>query len=125
LSDDQLAELYSTSDIQITFSTAESFPLPPLEAMACGSATITTPYGSEDYAVDGFNALIVEPNNIEMLADKIRILIEDIDLRQKLIENGFKTASKFNYPEQTRLLVEQFKQALNQNASKNINKLYL
>jgi glycosyltransferase involved in cell wall biosynthesis len=125
LSDDQLAELYSNSDIQVTFSTAESFPLPPLEAMACGSAVITTPYGTEDYVIDGLNALIVEPNNVEMLADKIRLLIEDEELRQKLIENGFKTASKFNYPEQTKILIEQFKQALNQYQNSDVKKMQL
>jgi len=125
LSDDQLAELYSNSDIQVTFSTAESFPLPPLEAMACGSAVITTPYGTEDYVIDGYNALIVEPNNTEMLADKIRLLIEDEELRQKLIENGFKTASKFNYPKQTKILIEQFKQALNQYQNNDVKKMLL
>jgi glycosyltransferase involved in cell wall biosynthesis len=125
LSDDQLAELYSNSDIQVTFSTAESFPLPPLEAMACGSAVITTPYGTEDYVIDGLNALIVEPNNVEMLTNKIRLLIEDEELRQKLIENGFKTASKFNYPEQTKILIEQFKQALNQYQNSDVKKTQL
>jgi len=125
LSDDQLAELYSNSDIQVTFSTAESFPLPPLEAMACGSAVITTPYGTEDYVIDGLNALIVEPNNVEMLTNKIRLLIEDEELRQKLIENGFKTASKFNYPEQTKILIEQFKQALNQYQNSDVKKMQL
>jgi len=125
LSDDQLAELYSNSDIQVTFSTAESFPLPPLEAMACGSAVITTPYGTEDYAVDGLNALIVEPNNVEMLADKIRLLIENEGLRKKLTENGFKTASKFNYPEQTKILEAQFKLALNQDQNSEFKRMVL
>jgi len=114
LTDEQLAQLYSNSDIQITFSTDESFPLPSLEAMACGSAVITTPYGTEDYAVDGYNALIVEPNNMKMLAEKIRLLIENEDLRKKLIDNGLKTASKFNYPDQTKILIEEFKKAINQ-----------
>lgn len=125
LSDDQLAELYSNSDIQVTFSVAESFPLPPLEAMASGSAVITTPYGTEDYAIDGFNTLVVEPNNVEMLAEKIRLLIENEELRRKLIENGFKTASKFNYPEQTKILIEQFKQALNQYQNNDFKRIML
>jgi len=125
LSDDQLAELYSNSDIQITFSIAESFPLPPLEAMACGSAVITTPYGTEDYAVDGLNALIVEPNNIEMLANKIMLLIENEELRQKLIENGFKTSSKFNWTDQTKILEEQFKEALNQYQNSELKRIML
>jgi len=125
LNDNQLAELYSDSDIQVTFSTAESFPLPPLEAMACGSAVVTTPYGTEDYAIDGFNSLIVEPNNVEMLAEKIRLLIEDEEMRKKLIKNGLKTASKFNYPEQTKILIGQFKQALNQYQSWDLSKMLL
>jgi len=93
--------------------------------MACGSAVITTPYGTEDYAIDGYNTLIVEPNNIEMLANKIRLLIEDEELRQKLIENGFKTASKFNYSKQTKILIEQFKQALNQYQDNDVKKMLL
>jgi Glycosyltransferase len=93
--------------------------------MACGSAVITTPYGTEDYVIDGLNALIVEPNNVEMLADKIRLLIEDEELRQKLIENGFKTASKFNYPEQTKILIEQFKQALNRYQNSYVKEMQL
>jgi len=125
LSDDQLAELYSNSDIQVTFSTAESFPRPPLEAMACGSAVITTPYGTEDYVIDGLNALIVEPNNVEMLAEKIRLLIEDEGLRKKLIENGLKTSTKFNWPDQTKILIEQFKQALNQYQNSDVKKMQL
>jgi len=125
LRDEQLAELYSNSNLQITFSTAESFPLPPLEAMACGSAVITTPYGTEDYAVDGQNALIVEPNNVEMLADKIKLLLEDAELRKKLIENGLKTASKFNYPEQARILEEHFKLALNEYQNRDFKRMFL
>ncbi len=117
LSDEQLAVLYSNSDIQVTFSTAESFPLPPLEAMACGCSVITTPYGTEDYAIDNYNSLIVEPNNVEMLADKIRKLIEDENLKRKLMENGLKTASGFNYLSQTKVLEAKFKEALDKSSN--------
>jgi len=94
--------------------------------MACGCAVITTPYGTEDYTIDGFNALIVEPNNVEMLADKIMLLIENEELRKKLIENGLKTATKFNnWPDQTKILMEQFKQALNQYQNIELKKMML
>lgn len=119
LTDNELANLYSTSDIQITFSTAESFPLPPLEAMACGCAVITTPSGTEDYAVDGENVLIVEPNNIDMLTTKIKMLIENEQLRTKLKENGIKTAERYNYITQTKILESELKRALDENARKN------
>ena len=112
LTDDQLANLYCNSDIQITFSTAESFPLPPIESMACGCSVITTPFGTEDYASDGENALIVEPGNLEMLTNKIQTLIENEQLRTKLIENGIKTASLYYYSKQTKILEVEFKRAL-------------
>lgn len=117
LNDEQLANLYSNSDIQITFSTAESFPLPPLEAMACGCSVITTPFGTEDYVKDYENALIVEPNNIDMLTKKIKTLIENELLRTKLIENGFKTASLYNYSKQTKVLEAELKIALEERES--------
>ena len=118
-SDDELATLYSNSDIQITFSDAESFPLPPLEAMACGCSVITTPFGTEDYAVDGETALVVEPGNTDMLAEKIRILIEDDALRNKLKERGIKTASRFNYPSQGKILEGEIKKAMGENATRD------
>lgn len=100
ISDNELASLYSMADIQITFSTAESFPLPPLEAMACHTAVITTPYGTEDYAVDRENCLLVKPGNIDDLKNAIRLLIEDETLRDKLAENGVLTAKKYTYKQQ-------------------------
>jgi glycosyltransferase involved in cell wall biosynthesis len=120
LSDGDLALLYSDSDIQITFSTAESFPLPPLEAMACGSSVITTPYGTEDYAVNEENALIVEPNNVDMLTQKIKTLVDNEELRNKLRENGIKTAKRYNYKDQAKILELEMKVALDENAKKNM-----
>lgn len=125
LTDEQLANLYSNSDIQITFSTAESFPLPPLEAMACRCAVITTPFGTEDYAVDKENALIVEPGNLDMLTNKIKTLIENEQLRTKLKENGIKTAERYNYTIQTKILESEFKKALDENARKNLGVISL
>ena len=112
LTDHELAELYSCCDIQITFSTAESFPLPPLEAMATGCTVITTPYGVEDYVIDKENALITNPSDIDMLASKILLLIEDESLREKLRKKGMETAHRFKYSEQTKVLEMEIKKAM-------------
>ncbi len=119
LNDEDLAKLYSSSDIQITFSKAESFPLPPLEAMACGAAVITTPYGTEDYAIDGENSLVVKPDDIHMLADSIKKLILDEQLRNKLQMNGIKTAKKFTYENQAKILERHIKLALDENSKRD------
>jgi glycosyltransferase involved in cell wall biosynthesis len=45
-SDDQLAALYTSADVVMCPSWYESFPLYPLEAMACGAPIVTTPFGT-------------------------------------------------------------------------------
>lgn len=119
LSDLQLAALYSSCDIQITFSMAESFPLPPLEAMASGCSIITTPFGVEDYVVKDKNALIVKPNDISELVEKVILLIENNELRRELIREGLKTVDRFRYEQQVKLLVDQIKKAQDEFAEKN------
>ena len=114
ISDDELARLYSMADIQVTFSTAESFPGPPLEAMACHTAVITTPYGAEDYAVDKENCLLVEPGDINGLRDALRLLIEDEKLRASLADNGVLTAKRFTYKGQTSKLEAYLRNGIDQ-----------
>ncbi|MEM0135915.1 MAG: glycosyltransferase family 4 protein [Thermoplasmatales archaeon] len=109
LSDDKLAELFSMADIQITASTAESFPLPPLEAMASGCTVITTPYGTEDYAIDGSNCLIVRPDDVQDLVRQLEKLIFDPVLRKKLSDEGLKTVRRFSYRDQAVILENLFR----------------
>lgn len=97
LSDEELAQLYSNSDIQVTFSKSESFPLPPLEAMACGTSVITTPFGVEDYAVEGKNAIFVKPDDVNSLSEAIEKLSLDDDLRLKLSQQGPPSTKSFDF----------------------------
>jgi glycosyltransferase involved in cell wall biosynthesis len=111
-SDNELAELYSDSDVLVSASWYESFPLPPLEAMACGLPVITTPYGTEDYAFDGVNAIVVPPQDPKVLAEAIIRLLDDKDLREKLSKEGLNTAKKFTWDKTTDKVEELFKNAL-------------
>ena len=69
---DELSRLYAESDIVLCPSWYESFPLPPIEAMACGTAVITTPYGTEDYAIDGHTAIVARPRVISRFRRRAR-----------------------------------------------------
>lgn len=97
LSFKQLARLYATSDIVLCPSWYESFPLPPLEAMASGTAVITTKYGVEDYAVDQVNSLVVNPRAIPEMITALIKLIESSELRKKLVASGLETARRFTW----------------------------
>jgi glycosyltransferase involved in cell wall biosynthesis len=88
LDHDQLARLYAESDIVLCPSWYESFPLPPIEAMACGSAVITTPYGTEDYAIDGHTAIVVRPRVVSDFVVALDGLVRLPELRERLARNG-------------------------------------
>tara|TARA_R100000935_G_scaffold19518_1_gene37507 strand:+ start:18550 stop:19695 length:1146 start_codon:yes stop_codon:yes gene_type:complete len=97
LSHEELSALYSEADFIFVPSWFESFPLQPVEAMACGAAVITTNIGTEDYARDGETALVIEPKNIEALAQAILKLIKDDNLRNKLSVNGLLEAKNYTW----------------------------
>ncbi|GAV26146.1 glycosyltransferase group 1 family protein [Carboxydothermus islandicus] len=93
-----IAELYRGALCYVSGSYYESFPLPPLEAMACGCPVISTAnIGVLEYAKDDYNSLLVEIGDFRKIAEKIKLLSLNNKLREKLITNGLKTANLFNW----------------------------
>lgn len=92
-----LAELYSSAHVVFMNSWYESFPLPPLEAMACGTAAVTTRIGTEDYAHNEDNSLVVPPRSAYLLAEAIVRLIDDPTLAASLASRGVETARRFSW----------------------------
>lgn len=93
----ELSRLYAESDIVLCPSWYESFPLPPIEAMACGTAVVTTPYGTEDYAFNGQNAMVVRPRVIADFVTALDTLVSNPDFRELLARNGRATAETFTW----------------------------
>ncbi|WP_321422168.1 glycosyltransferase family 4 protein [uncultured Methanobacterium sp.] len=116
---DDLAKLYSQADLVLLASWYESFPLPPIEAMACGSVIITTRYGTEDYVFDGENGLVCLPREIDEIAAKIIQAIENPEECLKMSLEGLKTAQRFDWEKRTDDLERIFKDALNNNSINN------
>ncbi len=92
-----LRRLYSSAHVVLCPSWYESFPLFPIEAMACGSAVVTTPYGTEDYARDGVNALVVPPREPEPMARAVVALARDEERRRRLAAQGAQDARAFTW----------------------------
>jgi glycosyltransferase involved in cell wall biosynthesis len=64
-------------------------PLSLLEAAACGRPLIATDVpGCREVARDGVNALLVQPNDPEKLAEAIEKLVDDPALRARFGEAG-------------------------------------
>jgi glycosyltransferase involved in cell wall biosynthesis len=71
IDEDTKADLYRHADAFVYPSLAEGFGLPVLEAMACGTPTVTTT-GSAPEEVAGDAALLVAPSDPAALADAVR-----------------------------------------------------
>jgi len=96
--DETLAKLYSSSEAFIFTSYKESFGLPPLEAMASGTAVITTDCGgNRDYTIDGYNSLVVPPDDPLAIAKATLKVLNDTKLREKLVEGGLETAKMWTW----------------------------
>ncbi|ACT04363.1 glycosyltransferase family 4 protein [Paenibacillus sp. JDR-2] len=97
-SQEQIADLYREAFVYVSGSYYESFPLPPLEAMACGTPVVTTEnVGVMEYAEDEYNCLIAQIGDIEKLTDNIVRLLEDQELYRELQENGYHTSSNYEW----------------------------
>ena len=92
-----LADLYASCDVTVNPSWHEGFAQPALEAMACGCATITTPVGAEDFAVEGVNCLTIQPKNPAQIQAAITRLLDDDAYRQKISAGGARTGLEFSW----------------------------
>lgn len=88
-SDSEMARFYAQSDIFVSTSYFESFSMPPLEAMACGTAVVTTDNGgNRDYTKNGENCLLVPPSDIKQLSLVLAHLLTQENARNQLAQVG-------------------------------------
>ncbi len=77
--------LYRNADIFVLPSYAEGLPMSVLEAMGAGLPVISTEVGGIPEAVeDGVNGFLIKPGDIDSLAEKLELLINDAALRVKM-----------------------------------------
>ncbi|VAX31502.1 hypothetical protein MNBD_NITROSPIRAE03-1039 [hydrothermal vent metagenome] len=92
----ELAAVYENADVFIYPSGVESFGLPVLEAMACGTPVIASNRMSVP-EISGDAALIVDPDNVREMSEAIYRVISDEKLKKTLVRKGYERVRKFTW----------------------------
>lgn len=108
---EKLPELLGNA-ISLVFPTLwEGFGLPALEAMACGTPVITSKISSLPEVV-GDAAVLIDPYNVEELADAMYMVANDSQFHKTLQIAGLKQAQQFSWEKTGQQTVDVLKQFL-------------
>ena len=91
-----LIELYNAADCLLAPSLYEGFGFTILEAMASGTPVITANVTAMP-EVAGEAAILVDPLNVEEIAQAVRYLYADCEQRQLLVSKGLERSSRFTW----------------------------
>ncbi len=94
--EEDLIYLYNLAEVFVYPSLYEGFGLPVLEAMACGCPVITSNLSSLPEICEKA-AILVNPYDIEEIANAIKEVISNANLRNFLKKEGLKQSKKFTW----------------------------
>jgi len=112
VTDLELVTLYSMADVFAFPSFFEGFGIPPLEAMACGAPVITSNTSSLPEVV-GDAALLIDPNDVDALAQAILRLLSNEQLRMELVQKGYQRVQQYTWAMSARKVLKIYQKMYN------------
>ncbi len=93
-----LADILVVPSIVTDLGDTEGLPVVILEGLAAGKAIITSDVsGIHDVIIDGYNGLLMEQKNSEILANKILYLLDDTRLLECLSKNALDSSPNYDW----------------------------
>ncbi len=105
VSDKELAALYQSASLYVFPSLGEGFGLPPLEAMTYGLPVVSSRAACLPEIL-GQAAVYFDPTDIEDMAEKIKQVLKDKRIREKLIDQGFRRIQEYSWSKMARETLE-------------------
>ncbi len=111
IEDEYLPTLYNATTLFVYPSIYEGFGLPPLEAMSCKTAVLTSNITSIPEVVP-FKESLVDPNNTKELSSKLENLLNDSKLRNNLEDICFERSKEFTWEKTANKTLEVYKKVI-------------
>ena len=108
---EDLPTLYSAAELFVFPSLAEGFGLPPLEAMTCGTAVMSSSASSLPEVV-GDAGILVDPYDVNAMAEAMVEVLRDDGGRADLVARGLERASTFSNRNMAQLTMAAYEAAL-------------
>ncbi len=89
---------YMESSMLLLTSVYEPFGLVMPEAMSCGLPVIAfdSPYGPAAIITDGKDGFLIRNRDCQTFADRVCLLIEDYELRQRMSRNAIQSSQRYS-----------------------------
>lgn len=114
ISDEALPEFLANADLFVYPSKYEGFGFPPLEAMACGTATVASKLGSLSEVLS-FGAITTYPD-ADSLAKAVASVYNNPNLRASLEHRGKIVAEKYTWQKTASRMEQIYEDALSKNS---------
>lgn len=108
VSDAELVQLYNAAQVAVLPSLSEGFGLPALEAMACGTPVVVSRAGALPEVV-GAAGLFFDPLQPAELAERLRELLSQPELRHQCARRGLVRARDFSWERSARAALGLFR----------------
>ncbi|HPP67369.1 MAG TPA: glycosyltransferase family 4 protein, partial [bacterium] len=106
---ESMRSFYRNTDILLFPSFEDASPNPPMEAMACGCALVTTDVGGiRDFTRQNESAIICKPGDVNELTEAAVFFIEHPDVWKNVAINGNREIKRFDYSHQCIILEDVF-----------------